>query len=222
VDFGFWGSGEGFFLVLGVQVTVALVTMQGLRRLVRWTRTHVRPDLAPWQIARLSRMAAAASSAELVEGAVARLIGEVEAPVVTPARWSGRATVVCTDATWPRRYGRSTRDFFLRLGDGTRVLVCAEEAAARRALRLGDQQPDRWDGPVAGTWVQESRIEPGERIQVIGRLERRIDPRAERVGDRAVPLAWTLAAADQALALVFTTRRAREPAPLSSAAGASS
>jgi hypothetical protein len=101
----------------------------------------------------------------------------------------------------------SALNFSLRLADGSRVKVLAQEAAAHRSLRLFDTQPHRWKAEgKRGGWYCESRVAPGDEVEVIGRLSRQVDPHAERASDRQPALSWIVVAAKERISLRFATR----------------
>jgi hypothetical protein len=213
------------FLVISGAATAVLaaggVWLMGrsLRALWAFGRSHVAPRLlGRWATYRMRNLAVRSSATELVPAEQVRLVGVVEAETVAMAEFSGVPTVISRHEVGERHGGSVERgllavDFTLRLQDGHRVKVRARDAAARRALRLLDGQPHRWVGyRDQHGWFCESRVVPGDTVEVIGQLSREIDVRAERANDRQAGLAWTLVAGHDALSLRFRTRAALGPA----------
>jgi hypothetical protein len=103
--------------------------------------------------------------------------------------------------------GLLVHDFDLLLESGDAIRVHAETAAGLRALILLDGAEDHWEGQgLTRGWFCESRLHPGDEIEVVGTLLREIDPRAAAHGFRQAPVRWTLIAApSQPLVLRFST-----------------
>jgi hypothetical protein len=175
-------------------------------------RSRVAPRvLGRWVTFRMRHLQAQSAAAELVPSAQVRLVGVVEADTVSMAEFSGVPSVVSRHEVGERGGGSVERglcavDFTLRLQDGNKVKVLARDAAARRALRLLDGEPHRWVGDrESHGWYCESRVAPGDTVEVIAQLSREIDARAERASDRQVGLSWTLVAGAHAMAVRFRT-----------------
>ena len=146
----------------------------------------------------------------LSEGAVLRLRGLVEAREVRPTYLSPIASVAHAYSIGERgggtiSSGRGGLDFDLRLADGTLVAIPAREASERGSLQLLDGRPHRWSDSSRRAWFCESRVLPGDEIEVVGRLRRVVDPSASRLGDRAPALRWTLLPADSELPILLGT-----------------
>jgi hypothetical protein len=186
-----------------------------------FARTWALPRLqVTWAGFRFRKLPLSSGAAQLEPAQRVRVQGVVEGAAVVRAEFSGIAAVVSRhelDERGGGAVGRSfaAQDFDLRLEDGSRVRVLAREAAGRHWLRLLDCRPDRWLGDKGAMgWVCESRVQPGETIEVIGRLSRQVDPTAPRISDRHPALGWTLAADSEPLFLRFWTpsRRLLRPA----------
>ena len=188
------------------------VAARAARALVAFARTWALPRLqVAWAGFRFRKLPVSSGAAQLEPAMRVRVQGVVEGASVTRAEFSGVAAVVSRHELGERGGGAVERgfaahDFDLRLEDGSRVRVLAHQAARRHWLRLLDRQPDRWLGDKGAMgWVCESRVEPGETIEVIGRLSRQVDPTAPRISDRQPALGWTLAAEQEPLFLRFWT-----------------
>jgi hypothetical protein len=217
-------AAHAFGLVMTVSAVMALGGIGGwVLRLGRHALTPYRPGwtarVAAWRAARPFRAlpAPASASAALREGAACRLRGVVvsgDAGDARPAELSGLSCVVCRHAFGERRggmagAGTSARDFVLRLADGTEVRVLAADAAERRRLRFVDASPQRWSSTrPLGSWCWESRVCPGDEIEVMGTLVRQVDPSAPRLGDRSPALRWMVAGEGAGLCLRFATSSA--------------
>jgi hypothetical protein len=178
-----------------------------------FARSRVAPRLlGRWATYRMRNLLPRSSATELVPSEQVRLVGVVEADTVAMAELSGEPTVVSRHEVGERGGGSVERglcavDFSLRLEDGNKVKILARDAAARRALRLLDGEPHRWLGyRDHHGWYCESRVAPGDRVEVIGQLSREIDAQAERASDRQPGLSWTLVAGHDAMSLRFRTR----------------
>jgi len=193
-------------------------TVRSARMLMRMASTQIWPVLAArWMYRRLRALPAIALGPRLRPGARACLAGVVECEQPGNATLSGVPAVVCWYALGELCGGAvdegvAAASFVLRLADGTAVRVTAEEAAAAGRLTLADGGRDHWiDERRSRAWYCESRISPGDRIEVAGHLRREVDPRAARLHDRDLPLGWAIVADDQQpLVLAFRTRA---PAP---------
>lgn len=199
--------------------TGVLLTLGGIwaigrscRALAAFVRTSVVPRLqVAWAGYRFRKLPLSLAGSQLAPAPRVRLLGVVEGETLTHAEFSGVASVVSRHELGERGGGAVERglevhDFSLRLEDGSRVRVLARQAARRRWLRLLDRRPDRWRGQRGEMgWVCESRVEPGEKIEVIGRLAREVDPTAPRISDRQPALGWTVAAEGEPLFLRFWT-----------------
>jgi hypothetical protein len=216
------------FLVFSGATAVVLagggiwVVLRGFRAVAAFARTWALPRLlVAWAGFRFRKLPLSSGAAQLEPSRRVRVQGVVvEGASLTRAEFSGIAAVVSRHELDERGGGAVERsfeahDFDLRLEDGSRVRVMARQAAGRRWLRLLDRRPDRWLGDKGAMgWVCESRVQPGETIEVIGRLSRQVDPTAARVSDRQPALGWTLAAESEPLFLCFWTpsRRLLSPA----------
>jgi hypothetical protein len=170
------------------------------------------PILQRWVALRVRKLALHASTASLDSTPLVRLVGVVESDNTAMAEFSGSPSVVSGHEVGERGGGSVERsltalDFSLRLQDGNKVKVLAHDAANRNLLRLLDGEPHRWRADrQRGGWFCESRLAPGDQVEVIGSLSRRIDPNAERISDRQPALSWTVIAGKQRLSLRFRTR----------------
>ena len=176
-------------------------------------RVRLLPALEARKVARrLKRMPGLSAAAELTRGQAAHLRGQVEACAASWAEYSGLPAVVCKHACGAHGgdllgEGLAAHDFVLRLRDGTAVCVEARDAANSERLEIRDGAPHFWEGQVPeGGWFRESRVAPGDEIEVAGLADSRIDPHAPRLSDRQEPLAWTLSAGAGSLLLSFATR----------------
>lgn len=202
-------SGATVVVLAGGGVWIAL---RALRAVAMFGRTWVLPRLqVAWNGFRFRKLPVSSGAAQLEAAQRVRVQGVVEGQSLTRAEFSGIAAVVSRHELGERgggavERGLAVHDFDLRLEDGSRVRVLARQAARRRWLRLLDRQPDRWLGEKGAMgWVCESRVEPGETIEVIGRLSREVDPSAPRISDRQPALGWTMAAETEPLFLRFWT-----------------
>jgi hypothetical protein len=208
-------SGTAWALVRACRAALAFVRARGLPRLMGlWA------DRRFGKLPLLSSTPEMDASIELLP--LVRLQGVVEGTPVGRASFSGIASVVYRQEVGEIHGGSVERtlhagDFRLRLSDGSRVRVPAGEAVARRGLRLCDDRPHIWRGDINKRgWFCESRIEPGDTIEVIGRLVRAPDTHAERASDRQAALGYALVAGGAPLLLRFLTRDrlpAGRPAP---------
>jgi hypothetical protein len=211
-----------FLVISGAATTVVGAwTIWATIRAGRAAFVYVRSRLSPrvleaWVAVRVRKLAQHSALADFSGGGLVRLVGVVEAPDIDVghAAFSGAPAVVSHHEVGERGGGSVERtltahDFSLRLSDGSKVKVMAGDAAAHRALWLVDPHPDRWKGDRAkGGWFCESRVAPGDHVEVIGRLSREVDPNAERASDRQPALSWIVVAAKEHMALRFRTRRA--------------
>jgi hypothetical protein len=147
----------------------------------------------------------------LLPGTRVRLCGVVESELPDQAALSGVATVVCWHALGEVcggtvAEGVTASSFVLRLADGNAVRVAADQAAAAGRLTLADRARHHWtDRRRMRAWYCESRVSPGDRIEVAGVLRRDLDPAAPRLHERQPPLGWSLEADDHPLVLAFAT-----------------
>jgi hypothetical protein len=217
-----------FMVVSGVAVVVMAsaatwALVRSCRAALAFLRARALPRLVrTWVVHRFGELPLLSASAPLEAGELVKLVGVVEGRAVGRASFSGVASVVFRQEVGEIHGGSVERglqagDFRLRLDDGSTVCVRAGEAVARRALRLDDGRPHVWRGDVSKRgWFCESRIEPGDRIEVIGRLCRVLDVNAQRASDRQAALGFAVVAGDEALFLCFVTRErspADRPAP---------
>ena len=206
-----------FLVISGAATTVVgaygvWATVRAGRAAFVFARSRLAPRLLrAWVALRVRKWARHSSVAQLVPSGPALLVGVVEAEAVGHAEFSGAPSVVSRHEVGERGGGSVDRslnalDFSLRLADGSRVRVLAKEAAAHRSLWLVDTQPHRWKGDRArGSWFCESRVAVGDQVEVIGRITREVDPRAERASDRQPALSWIVIAAKERIALRFAT-----------------
>jgi hypothetical protein len=218
-----------FLVISGVSVVVLMggamwALVRSARALTAYGRTVLLPTLTGrWVARRFRTLTARSARPDQTVGSLIRLRGRVEAEKVQRAEFSGVPSVVCRHEFGDVGGGGAgegllVSDFRLRLEDGTAVRVRAGEAAARKALTLVDRQPQRWHGRSAEGWFWESRLTPGDELEVIGRLQRELDASAARVSDRQPALGWTVVAGAERLLLCFATRpalmtAAAHPAP---------
>jgi hypothetical protein len=210
-------AGTALLMSLGFMVVLTLGTGWALGHLVRTAIGLARVKAVPalvraWSGRRLRALPPATQAKALVHGAVVRLRGIVESEAQVRATLTGAGVVVCGHALGEKGgavvgEGLNARDFVLRLEDGTPIRVWARAAAERRHLRLLDPSPHRWKGhQSAGGWFSESRLAPGDEVEVVGCLELQVDRDAARLGDRQPPVCWTVTAARGKLLLRFVTR----------------
>jgi hypothetical protein len=210
-------NGAALLMSLGVIVVMVLGTIWAIglaaRTLVGVGRIQVVPALRRWWWGRLLRVRPPVTTAtSLLHGQPARLTGVVEAVGLARATFSGVGVVVCEHAFGEfggavLGHGLCARDFQLRLEDGTPVRVWAAAAARRGQLRVLDASPHRWHGrrSLRG-WFRESRVVPGDLIELCGVAGLQVDADAPRLSDRQPPVCWTLAPAGGHLVLRFGTR----------------
>jgi hypothetical protein len=211
-----------FLVISGVSVVVlvggaAWLMFRSARALVAYGRTVLLPILAGrWVSRRFKALPAVSGTPALPVGSLVRVRGRVEAEAVHRAEYSGVPTVVCRHEFGElggggAGHGLTVHDFVLRLEDGNSVRVRALDAADQKLLALIDRQPQRWhDGGAAEGWFWESRLAPGDELEVIGRLQQEIDTRIARISDRQPALGWSMRAGPEGLFLCFVTR----PAPV--------
>ncbi len=208
-------AGASASMISGGAVWAAV---RGTRAAIVFLRSRVLPPLGlRWLSHRTRHLALRESlrtaASDLGGATRVRLSGVVEADRLAMAGFSGQPTVISRHEVGERGGGSVDRglavvDFHLRLADGSKVRVLAEDAHSRRALRIYDQRPHRWRAERDDRgWFCESRLAPGDSVEVIGQVQRELDTHAERVSDRQAPLTWTLRA-DQRLCVRFRTRTA--------------
>jgi hypothetical protein len=212
-----------FMVVSGVAVVVmgsaaTWAALRSCRAALAFLRARALPRLVrSWVVHRFGKLPLLSASPPLEAGELVRLVGVVEGSPVARASFSGVASVVFRQEVGEIHGGSVERglaacDFRLRLDDGSTLSVRAGDAAQRRALRLDDERPHVWRGDVSKRgWFCESRVEAGDRIEVIGRLCRELDVNAQRASDRQAALGFAVVAGDEALFLCFVTRE-RPPA----------
>jgi hypothetical protein len=92
-------------------------------------------------------------------------------------------------------------DFFLRLADGTLVRVRASAAASRGRLRVAGGRAKTWTGkPLARTesgWFSESRVAPGDHVEVVGFLSKEFDFQSGAPAPRSFPVTYSISAPDR-------------------------
>jgi hypothetical protein len=213
-----------FLVISGAATTVVgawsiWATIRAGRAAFVYVRSRLSPRiLQAWVALRVRKLAQHSALGDFAGGGQVRLVGVVEATDmdIGHAEFSGAPAVVSSHEVGERGGGSVERtlaahDFSLRLSDGSKVKVMASDAAAHHALLLVDPRPHRWKGDrVKGGWFCESRVAPGDEVEVIGRLSREVDPHAERASDRQPALSWIVVAAKERLALRFKTRRPLE------------
>jgi hypothetical protein len=213
-----------FLVISGVSAVVLAggavwVLVRSARAALAYARTVVRPVLLHrWVTRRFRTVPQVGARPALPVGTLVRLRGRVEAELVQRAEFSGVASVVCRHEFGEVGGGGAGRgfhvfDFLLRLPDGHHVRVRARDADSRRLLGLIDSQPQRWYGAGSGDgWFWESRLAPGDELEVVGRLQQEVDTSVARISDRLPALGWTIAAGQEGLYLCFGTRPEIAPA----------
>jgi hypothetical protein len=180
---------------------------------VRVVRTRLLPGLTAAAVQRrINRTPVTSDARELCDGTVARLRGKVgDASLIRAAGRAGNA-VVCRQLARNALGGVLAEDFLVRdfdllLPDGCVVRARAEAASELRALVLLDDAEDRWAGQgLARAWFCESRLHPGEDVEVVGTLLREIDLEAQAHSFRRAAVRWTVIAGPaQPLILRFST-----------------
>jgi hypothetical protein len=208
-------AGIGLIVFLfGAALAGGLVwaSVRAFRNLLGPGRALSASRLVQWRSSRRwHAISCAPVESSLSEGAVVRLRGVVEANRARPAYLSGLPSVACQHTLGETGGGSITSgvtamSFGLRLGDGTFVVVPAADACERHRLKLFDRKPHRWNEPSMRAWVCESRIVPGDQVEVVGRLQRTIDPSASRLGGRTPALQWTLHPVNDELPIFFETK----------------
>ncbi len=214
----FLATQVAFLVISGVSAAVLAggavwTVIRSARAALAYGRTVLRPRLiGRWVSRKFRAIPRVSGRPALPVGTLVRLRGRVEAESIHRAEFSGLASVVCRHEFGEvggggAGDGFSVRDFLLRLEDGHGVRVRAQDAAARRVLALVDQQPQRWNGSGSGDgWFWESRLGPGDELEVIGRLQQELDATIARISDRQPALGWTVAAGQEGLFLCFATR----------------
>src|SRR4051812_41794469 len=192
-------NGAALLMSLGVIIVMVLGTVWAIglaaRTRVGLARVEALPALQRWWWTRLLRARPPLTMATgLLHGQPARLRGVVEAVGLSRATFSGAGVVVCEHAFGEfggalLGQGLAARDFQLRLEDGTPVRVWAGVAAKRGQLRVLDGRPHRWHGrrSLRG-WFRESRVVPGDEIELVGVAGLQVDADAPRLGDRQPPV----------------------------------
>jgi hypothetical protein len=231
----FFLNAEHAFRILLSLYGVVLAGAMGLslvstaRGLLTPGQTGLLPRLAKWRASRRFRALPVLSGAPAsLESGSVRLRGLVEGgDHLRAAELSGLRSVAYRVA-YGERGGGSVHDdtwasdFDLRLCDGTSVRVLAREASAQGLLKLIDGKAERWNSPTSREgWFCESRLVPGDEIEIVGTLLRQIDLSAERSSDRQAPLRWKLLPVRSGLFVYFDTRPAPPRPAISSPALAS-
>ena len=210
-----------FLVISGVSVVVVVsgavwALVRSTRALLAYGRTVLLPIARGfWVTRRFRTLPFVRSTPPLPVGSLLRLRGRVEAGTVRRAEFSGMASVICRHEFGElggggAGDGLAVHDFTLRLDDGSTVRVRAQDAAERRSLALVDRNPQRWLGERASEgWFWESRLAPGDEIEVIGRLQRELDTSAPRISDRQPALGYSVIAGKEGLFVCFGT----QPAP---------
>lgn len=219
-----WHSGLVSSSAYALDLIIAVVTVVGAAglgwRLVAASRHLLTPyrqgmvaRLAGWwSLRRFARLTPAQDAAALDDGHTVRLTGVVESREARPGELSGIAATVCRHAFGEQGSGAAGQglwacDFSLRLADGSNVRVLAGAAAQGGRLTCIDSHPHRWRPvhPKDG-WLYESRVSPGDEIEVVGVLRRQVDPSVARASDRSPALGWTLGGQGGRVLLRFSTR----------------
>jgi hypothetical protein len=188
---------------------------------VRMVRSKLLPGIAALGLLRrMNRADAGRYPRDFFEGRVVRLRGTVSDDSLIRAPSGGSDAVVCRQLVRNAlggilSEGIFVHDFDLRLESGESVRVQVEMAAGVRALALLDGAEDHWEGQgMTRGWFCESRLRPGDPLEVVGTLLREIDPGAAAHGFRRAPLRWTLIAApSQPLVLRFCSTAGLTPLP---------
>jgi hypothetical protein len=219
-----WHSGLVSSTAYALDLIIAVVTVVGgsalgwrvvgaSRHLLTPYRAGVVAKLGGWwSLRRFARMLPARDAEGLQDGHLVRLTGVVESREARPAELSGIDATVCKHAFGESGGGAAGKglwacDFSLRLGDGTVIRVLAGAAWQRRRLTCIDRSPHRWkSGRPPDGWLYESRIAPGDEIEVAGILRRQVDPSVARASDRSPALGWTMGGQGGRLLLRFATR----------------
>lgn len=209
-------------LVITGSLTTLLscVGLWAVARLVRAGLSGLRSRLSPrvldrWVNFRTRRVPVVSHGNALTPASLVRLVGVVDGDGTTRAAFSGLSAVAARHEIGERgggrvNHGMAAQNFTIRLQDGHKVTVQARDALDQKNLRLIDRDPDRWrDGRNTHGWFCESRLAPGDEVEVIGQAARTIDRNSERIGDRQPALSWTVVAGSMPLSLRFGTRRAR-------------
>jgi hypothetical protein len=218
----------GMMLVLPGLWLVSNVFMP-LLPAVRVVRTKLLPGIAALGLLRrIHRTGVGGDPRDFFDGQIVRLRGKVVEDGLLRAAASGPDAILCRQFVRNAlggvlSEGMLVHDFDLLLDSGDAIRVHAETAAGLRALVLLDSAEDHWEGQgLTRGWFCESRLLPGDDVEVIGTLLREIDPRAAAHGFRRPPVRWTLIAApSQPLVLRFATTSgpARLAAPVKALAG---
>jgi hypothetical protein len=206
-----------FLVISGVSVVVLVggalwLMVRSARALAAYARTVLKPMLAGrWVSRRFRALPFVSATPKVPAGSLVRLRGQVEAEAVHRAEFSGLPSVVCRHEFGEvggggAGDGFAVFDFLLRLEDGNSVRVRARDASERKALALVDRHPQRWHDVGAGEgWFWESRLAPGDELEVIGRLQQELDPHVARISDRQPALGWSMRAGQEGMFLCFTT-----------------
>jgi len=184
----------GMMLVLPGLWLISSVLMP-LLPAVRVVRTKLLPGIAALPVLRrMHRTGAARHAHDFFDGHIVRLRGRVVHDGLPRPTADGPAAVLCRQSIRNALGGvlsesMLARDFDvildldLDLDDGDAIRVQVEAAAGLRALVLLDGATDHWEGRgLARGWFYESRMCPGDDVEVVGTLLREIDPRGSAHG----------------------------------------
>jgi hypothetical protein len=180
---------------------------------VRVVRTKLLPGIAALGVLRrMQRADAGRHPRDFFDGQIVRLRGRVVNDGLPSPATGGPDAVLCRQSVRNAlggvlSDGMLAHDFDLLLDTGDAIRVQAETAAGLRSLVVLDEAEDHWEGRgLARGWFCESRLRPGDDVEMVGTLLREIDPRATAHGFRRPPVRWTLIAApSQPLVLRFAT-----------------
>jgi hypothetical protein len=201
----------GMMLVLPGLWLVSHVLMP-LLPAVRVVRTRLLPGIAALAVVRrMQRTGAGRHPRDFFDGEIVRLRGTVVDDGL-PRAAGGADAVVCRHSVRNAlgsvlSEGIVAHDFDLLLDTGEAIRVQVETAAGLHALVVLDGAEDHWAGQgLVKGWFCESRLRPGDEVEMVGTLLREIDPRAAAHGFRKPPVRWTLIPApSQPLVLRFAT-----------------
>jgi hypothetical protein len=169
-------------------------------------RTRVAEVAGPSRWRRLaSAYRVLGNSSVLPPSGYVRISGTVEADAVGRSKLCGGVAVAwsfCVRGDYGGLIdsGVDGMDFFLRLADGALVRVRASAAAKDGRLRVAGGRVKTWTGkPLARTesgWFSESRIAPGDQVDVVGFLSKEFDFESGAPAPRHSPVTYAVNAPD--------------------------